>query len=391
MKKVLIALMLVAWGCDDGGPITPVDGFEPAPAPAGFAVVNSEFGGSTAISLLDKDAEVIATNWLTSGTVAPGLVAALSTDIVMPSVPSPDAMLVIDRTNGVLTRIDVDAAEVLGQLVVGQNPGDVAYVGEMAWVTRREIDPTDAAVGGDLVEFDPATMVLTGRRVDLSGASDAMTDAQPKPLRVLNVDGTLVVGLDRLTADDFSDGADGWLGTVDASDATLTANYTPLAPLKNCGGVSAVPGETAVVVVCNGVPFGDRATSGIALVTINTSPGGAVVQRTWVVGDEPSHPAATNLVTSLGGSLVLAAATDEMFTAYTYYTIDLQGGVITEVFSGEPQFGKVTYDASDNLLLVPGGTAGVRSFDWTGTEFTELEAISFGAGALPTYGIWPLN
>ena len=385
-------LTLALYGCgDDGGLNNLVDGFDPLPTAAGYAVINSEFGGSTAISILDVEGELLASNWLTSGTVEPNLVAALSTDIAMPSIPEDGALMIVDRANGVLTRIDPDVAEVTGQLVVGQNPGDVAFVDSThAWVTRRETDPVDDEVGGDLLEFDPQTMKLTGRRIDLFAARDAATMAEPKPLRAMVVDDLLMVGLDRLTADDFSGGAEGWLAVVDPQDPTLEVEFIPIPPLKNCGGVNAVQNETKVIVTCNGIPFNDPASSGIALVDIGENITDVVVEQTWVVGDESDNPIALQLTTPLGQTMVLAAEANSDFTMYAYYTIDLADGTVTQVFDAPPQFGKIAFDSTSGLLLVPADAEGMRRYSYEGGVFTLLETLSFGAGALPTFGVWAL-
>ncbi|MGB0680736.1 MAG: hypothetical protein ACPGUV_13875, partial [Polyangiales bacterium] len=113
--------LMVAWlggfwaactpGLEQGETLRPL-----AETPA-LALLRSDFA-STAIDLLDGAGAVQARRWLHSGARPPGLVAALSGDVVLPSGPAPAGELVlIDRLRtDVLTFASFAAGTVRGQL-----------------------------------------------------------------------------------------------------------------------------------------------------------------------------------------------------------------------------------------------------------------------------------
>ena len=145
-----------------------------------------------------------------------------------------------------------------------------------------------------------------------------------------------------------------------------------------------------VLVVCNGFPYNDLTTSGMAIVEIGATPDEASVKETWVVGDSNSNPLALQLALPLGGDVVLAGEPDEEFTKNTYFTVDVATGETSAKFNAPPQFGKIAFDSMTGLLLVPADTEGVKRFMVSDSGFTELDPIFFGRGALPTFGIWAL-
>ena len=109
----------------------------------------------------------------------------------------------------------------------------------------------DSSIGGDLIEVDSDSMTTTGRRIDLTDVREeqvvevngmpATVTVEPKPLRAAVVGGLIIVGLDRLSADDISLGLEGLIAVVDPSMQSLEPTFVSLPRLKNCGEVYKVP------------------------------------------------------------------------------------------------------------------------------------------------------
>ncbi|MEM7437510.1 MAG: hypothetical protein AAF436_20320, partial [Myxococcota bacterium] len=233
---LVLCAMLAATGCGDsgsnggtggdggagGGPGTPaLESLSEAPT---FAVVSSDFSSSS-IAVFDADFDPLDESWINSGTEFPGLVAALSGDVVLPNRQASDGTIaMLDRLGtDVASRFYVPSGNLDGQvrtqgeaMDVGfsSNPQDLVFVNETsAWVTRFGINLDSNAPpenqGTDLLEIDPSTMTLTGGRIDLSSLNTTgtvMTDDGPvevtvyaRPNRAVLVGSTIIVGLDRLS------------------------------------------------------------------------------------------------------------------------------------------------------------------------------------------------
>lgn len=173
-------------GCDgDAGPA-----FEAhVDASCVVASVNTDYV-STSVSLLRADGSLCAPAVITSGSRPPGVTTALSGDVVLPTEPHPDGLLVlIDRyPAAVLTFVDPESGEVVRQIGVGtgypSNPHDALFLApDRAWVTRYDANPTptpapeDLDDGGDVLVIDPSTGALRDR-IDLGPwASPGMSRA----------------------------------------------------------------------------------------------------------------------------------------------------------------------------------------------------------------------
>ena len=289
--------------------------------------------------MLDADFVPIDESWLSSGTTYPGLVATLSGDVVLPNRQAGDGTVaVIDRFfTDVVTRFFVPSGNLNGQLRTqgeigdagfSSNPQDFIFVdSDSAWVPRYESNLNPAAIpenqGNDLFEVNPSDMSATGARIDLSsldttataGTGDGAVDVDvfARPSRGVLVGSTIVVGLDRISAN-FDAAGPGMVAVVDLEDESFVGLELP--GLKSCGRTVPVPGEPSkLVVACVGFaqPFGDepqvRASSGIALLDVGE--GGPVIEEVWRVADYPMSAIAVNAVIAIDAQRVLAVASGD--------------------------------------------------------------------------------
>jgi len=346
-----------------------------------LAVVLSDFT-STSIGMLRADGSAIDARWMTSGTTLPGLVAALSGDVVLASRPlATDGYLtILDRfRTDVATRVRVPDGRVRGQVRTHEaagaggtgfssNPHDFVYIGpDEAWVSRSEpnLDPTAPAAerGTDLYRIDPTSMRRVGERIDLT-SGDVMVDvvdatsgvtrsevAHGRPSAIVRLGNILLVGLGRFTLT-FGGTGSGAVAAVDILSREVT--ILPIPGLKGCASVSAVPADSEhAVVAC--APFGDPAASGFAVLHVGTS--GVEVERVFRFADFPSTPLAANNVVALSSRLVVASVygTFDPPSGDQLYTLDLTTGSSTMIATSTGGFalGQGAYDPTTRRLFVP--------------------------------------
>ena len=389
-----------------------VDG-EPA-----FAVVLSDFQ-STSIGLLDASADLLTECWIDSGTRGPGLVAALSGDVVLATDQAPGSLTVIDRFGtDVYSRVGLDTPEVLGQVrlqdseitgAFSANPHDAVIAGPRSvWVSRyaasADEDAPPLGRGSDLLEIDPTTFDRTGARISLEDfiapvavpTDDGMVikRAFPRPSRMVRVGDTVIVGVSRLTLE-FDGAAPGAVAVVDLP--TRTARLYPLPDgVTNCGRVAPVPGRTdRVAVGCSGFsrPFDVeqivRQQSGVFMLQVE----GSTVSTALAWRPGPSSPLAV-------AEIVAVDATSVAGVAYgrdgpdSFHIIDLETGTTEQLFESRGAFeiGAGTV-GGDGLLLVPDASAGVRRWASTPTGYEALPSLPLDGGGvgLPPRSVYALR
>ena len=354
---------------------------KPLEAVPRYAVVSSDYSSSS-IAMLDEDFGIIDESWLNSGTRYPGLVAALSGDVVLPTRQAGDGTFaVIDRLfTDVVTRFFVPSGNLNGQMrthgEVGDtgfssNPQDFIFVdADGAWATRYEsnFDPMAPPQnkGNDLFEVNPTDMTATGDRIDLSSLdTKAMTpdgasevDVFARPSRGVLVGSILVVGLDRISPN-FDAAGPGMVAVIDLKDGSLEG--LELTGLKSCGRVVPVPGEPSkVVVACLGFaqPYGDepqvRASSGIAVLDVEE--GEIAIERLWRVADHPTSAIAVNAVIAIDAQRVIGVANGDLAaTNDALYVVDLARGTQMLIYESTSSFviGVSAYDSDSEMLFVP--------------------------------------
>ncbi|HET9622852.1 MAG TPA: hypothetical protein VFP84_15870 [Kofleriaceae bacterium] len=248
--------------------------------PLGFAVINSDFSASTSLSLLDRDGKVVKGDCFTSGTKAPGVTTALSSDVVLPSwAQAGNEVMTIDRRNAVLTWLDPATCVPSRQLDVSTgfsaNPHDVVSVAaNKAYVLRSELNKAPGKVpfdaGDDLLIIDPSKPAITGR-IDLApfAVQVAGTKIQARPERARRIGDKLYVALSNLSAD-FATAAHGRIAIVDLATDTVSGTID-IPDLDNCSNLSYVTQSQTLIVACNGSFSAADQTAVSGIVSIDTT------------------------------------------------------------------------------------------------------------------------
>lgn len=388
--RVALALAL-ACGCTaPSGDCARADLALPPRAPA-YALVASDYS-SSAIGLLDTDGSVITAAWLDSGARPPGVVAALSGDVVLPTAPfAPCTVVLVDRFGtDVVSWLDPCGGEpVRGQLDVGRslasNPHDVLRVGAAAWVTRYGVGLGAAA---DSIERGNDVVVVEGgriaRRIDLGAlADDGETFARPDRMARIGPAGAeqVVVGLGRLSADFMRTGP-GAVALVDPR--TLEARLVPIAGLSGCGELDPI-GEV-VVVTCQGEAFGDaaarRARAGVVALGLDGA-GGLVERAAFRAAEHPSLPVPTGPTIALAEDRWLTVAFGDIPAGTPDRALGIARGQAEVWLEAAPfTLGEGVYDAAHDLLLLPdAGASVIRRLRGDGTEREPIDAT--GCHGLP--------
>lgn len=237
----LLAAMLVS-ACDDSSDDPPVDGSHCA-----LVVVSSDYL-STSVSLLNADGTPCAQDVITSGSKRPGLLTALSGDVVLPSTPSARGVLLLDRyPNGVLTQLGLSPVGVTAQARLSPgfagNPQDALELDGFLLVSRLESIP-EGGDGSDLVLLDQTLSVSA--RVDLSPHADPGFD--PMPTRLVEVGDYIWVGLTHMSRGDFAQTGPGRVLGL-SHDLQIRARVD-VTDLTNCGSVAA--SDHAIWALCAG-------------------------------------------------------------------------------------------------------------------------------------------
>jgi len=404
-----------AVGGSGGTPGSPA--LDPLSATPRYAVLSSDFSSSS-IAMLDADFVAIDESWLSSGTRYPGLVATLSGDVVLPNRQAGDGTVaVIDRFfTDVVTRFFVPSGNLNGQVRTqgeigdsgfSSNPQDFIFVdSDSAWVPRYESNLNPAASpenqGNDLFEVDPSDMRATGARIDLAslnttasaGTGDGAieVDVFARPSRGVLVGSTIVVGLDRISAN-FDAAGPGMVAIVDLEDESVEGLELP--GFKSCGRTVPVPGEPSkLVVACVGFaqPFGDepqvRASSGIVLLDVGE--GETVIEAVWRVADHPMEAIAVNAVIAIDAQQVVGVASgDFATTSDRLYLLNFATGAQTLVHESASSFviGEPAYDPQSEMLYVPDAAENaVLEFAAEEGGFIQLgsSTIAPGVGLPPT-------
>ncbi len=383
----LLALAALS-GCQDDGFPEPLVPLSQVPV---FAVrsVSPAFDDSS-FAMLDGEGNPIYEAWVTSGVTPVGLSGAIHTDNAMPTVEVGDgSFTIIDRYGADrITRFQFPEGTVLGQMrtqadegssAFESNPNDVAFIDSTHALVSRYGDNLDPAAvpldrGTDLVEFDPATMTLTGQRVDLSvfdttvdyeGDQGLVTLHVPaRPARMAKTsNGYLVVGLERLS-DGFEAAAEGMVAVVDL--ATYAATGYALTGLQNCGVVLPVPGAPdRVAVRCLGYYPEPDAAAG--LVVLEVGAGGAVTEvASYIAAEHKGEPNVTNNVVMLTTRHFVGVdqgAWGDTADTDVVYLVDLETASATPVLTatqGTDVFGSMAYYPPTGVVLVPSRAEGLH-------------------------------
>lgn len=381
---------------------------------AAFAVVSSDYF-STAIALLDREGELVTEAWLDSGTVPPGVVAALSGDVVLPTTPIDECVLtIIDRyPTDMVTFLNLCATQgddpLIRQVDVSEgfvsNPHDVLPLdGGLAMVSRHDPSP-EGDRGSDLLLIEWRAGHVRSR-IDLSALDTTIDGAHvySRPSRMVRLRAghasRAVVGLARMDRSFMAVGP-GAVAVVDPMTGSVEPVFLP--DLASCDEVDSVPEHPELAVVtCRGRTFSDepgrRGTAGLAMLELRED-GAVHVRSTWRTSDHRDGPAFNTWAVPLDSDHVVVTATGDLLAG-----IDDRVGVLgmsgdapaAPLFDAQDAFviGDGTFDASSELLLVPDAHLGrVRRFRReSGGLWSELPPVdTAGCRGLPPREIRPLQ
>jgi hypothetical protein len=253
----LVALAFLG-ACTEPGPT--VQGTGPLPSgPCGRAVVvvHTDYQ-STAVSVVGWDGAVLADPLATSAELG------LSGDVVVPTSPSNEVVLMDRFPAAVLTRIDPETAAVRDQLSLAtgfaSNPQDFVRLAPgpgarpRALVTRFGVDldpgsePFDG--GSDALVLGGEPLAIDSR-VDLRPALGSESPPfYPRANRAVSVGSRVFVLLGGYALD-FLSGAEGRLVELDGHTGALVG-VTVLEGLRGCHALAASPSGARLAVGCSG-------------------------------------------------------------------------------------------------------------------------------------------
>ncbi len=392
MKRMVPALFLIlAVGCSDGRPCPAADlpALETLPS---FAVVDSDYT-SSAIALLDAEGALLDGAWVDSGSAAPGIVAALSGDVSLPTAPvTGGELMLLDRFGvDVVDRFDLRAGAVLSQLDVQlssregssgfrANPHDAVRLEDGTFLVSRfepNLDPAAPPLdaGNDLVRVGDDGPIS---RIAM-GALDATVEGTTifaRPGRIAPLGDAFVVGLGRFGYD-FGVVGPGAVAVVTLDPPSVIGLDLP--GLANCPSVRPSPEGDAVLVLCTG-PYEARSperrrTAGI--VRLVDAGEGPEIAQTWRAAEHPESPVPTQEPVPLGGMRVATPAIDEAESADRLIVVDLATGDVVEPYVAARTFvlGVGVFDAGTSLLLVPDADAGIVRFHVDGASLTPMDPV----------------
>ncbi len=362
------------------------DGITPLTGSAALAVVCSDYA-SSAIAMIGDDDVVLTDAFVTSGTVAPGLSAALSGDVVLPSVsPSRDTLFVLDRFGtDVISDIALPSGEVRAQTPVGAafrgNPQDLFVTRGERWVTRFQ--PNLSAAGGALERGNDLVLLEDGVvRESLSLDADTTTDAGEvlygRPSRAAVAGDRVVVGLARLSADFMLTGP-GAVAVVDI--ASRESAVLPLADLSGCGSVTAESDER-VFVLCVGPAFGERdaRAAASAIVELVREGDSFVELRRVTVGT--TRPFSNGLIVVDAQTVWVVAAGELDGEADALVSVNLETGASRELHRATDAFTLGQGATRGDKVYVPDAENGLLVFSREGALLERVDVSTrHGLGA----------
>lgn len=253
----------------------------PPPKPRkynGAIVVNGDYA-SISISVVSTQAKVLSEVFLSAASADAKLTVPLSGDVILPNSDTfGDEVVVIDRSNAVLTFVDLKTAVVRAQLDVGPgfdaNPHDYVRVADDKAYVARFADNGDPGKekfdsGLDLLIIDPSKPKIVGS-VDLRSvmAKNEMFPATPD--RMVAAGGRVHVMISGLAAD-FSDIAEARIVSVDVASDEIV-QVLRLKGMRNCTDIALSPDQRTLAVGCTGLfgqdPKNNWPDAGVVLVSV---------------------------------------------------------------------------------------------------------------------------
>lgn len=352
----------------------------------GVLVVASDFK-STNVVVSGLDGVTLSGSFVSSAAAKPGLTLALSGDVDVPYVaPRSRRAVILDRygTN-VITWLNVDTAEPIGQLPIGQgfesNPHDYievddtrAFVSRYGANLRPGAQPFDE--GGDLLILDLRSRSIAGRI--------AMPEDDPRllpcPAEMNWLGREVVVTLARWSRDFAAVGEGRFVGV---SPETETVAWRVDVPgLDACGRVAVSPDGHYAAIACSGrydfdTKRYDTSRSDIVLFDATQRP--PTELRRFRV--------AVQLDSSIQPTLVFASARALLGTAYggnatvgdQAFALDIESGALTALVTSAKPFVlggiRCSPGCGDICLLCDAAANRLRRWKATASGFEELSSV----------------
>jgi len=388
---------LGACGSDNGAPVADASASEAAPSPMdlaseaappptdssadgggsvqrGIVVVNSDYIGSTAISFLDRDGNLVKDGCYNSGSGATGLAMTLSGDVVLPTQLAPDGPVVlVDRGQNALTWLDPTDCSYLRQLNVGtgfaSDPHDVVVLSaNKAYVTRyaengaATTTPDDFDDGDDLLIIDPTQPKILGR-IDLKPSAPA--GVPPCADRALFAEGKVFISLNAIGLD-FKTYGMGRIVVVDPATDKVTGTID-LPGTKNCGAMTYLAAEKKLLVACSGAySDGAQQSDHSAIVTIDLSVSPPSVSAQVAAASVGGLPFSNTTLAALDGNAAFAVTLGNLsnLPPDRLWSLPLSGALPVRVFESTEAFalGAVLADPERNRVFVTDGTTNTPAF-----------------------------
>lgn len=299
----------------------------------GYYIIESNYGEASNVSVWGPRGQRRSSSLISSSSANPGLSAALSADVVAPTArQTSDNVVLIDRSNGVLTWVNVETGNVARQLNIAPggyyaNPQDyLQYDETTAFLTRAEPNATssgDFDKGSDVVVIDPKAGKITDA-IDLNHAM-AGTSHPPYPGRLILAGGllrVLLVGFD-LASLSY---ADARLVTIDPESLEVT-HVLVFEGIENCMNLVVAPDAKSLALACAG-PFGVPEASAILQVSVEAEPRELLRLSASKLGGQQVNmiefTSPTTLAYTTTGSVDYSTATPTILAPDTLRLLDLR-------------------------------------------------------------------
>ena len=298
---------------------------------------------SVNISLMGWDGQLLTPSLISSATSNVGLAAPLSGDVLMPSmIQEGEEAVLIDRTNAVISFVNLSTAEVRAQLSVatgfGANPHDYvsltetrAYVSRWGHNASAREQSFDA--GDDVLIIDPSVPAILGS-IDLLNVVAEDPEALPRVDGMTLAGSQLYVVLGSRYANPLLGGFS-WIARVHtATDRVQEAR--PLDGLKGCAGVALSPEGARLLVSCSGLEIGgeDSAREQSGLVLIDVSDGVLGEEQRFLASELADGPLGFSAVFRNDERVIYSSFGEQGGRSDRVFELDLASRESRELLSG---------------------------------------------------------
>ena len=397
-----LACLCVGCVIDDTRGATTVGWLAPIPDTHHRLVALGSDYTSTTLSMLDSTTLTrIGSSFWHSGSAVSAATTALSGDCALGTRGDDGRIVVLDRSNAVISLLDPTTMNVR-QIGVGTGfranpqawlprPDGTAWVVRMGRNTAPTANPADMDEGDDLLVVQPETGTLTQRVALAPYASVAGLVAAPA--RLLDDGQHVWVSLQSLAVDFQSQGP---ARILRLSAAAPTIDATVDVPgLKNCMSMAVVTAERQILSVCPGA-FSDKSAqathAGIAIWPADAATPTAKVLYTAANLESTGTLGADLACLPDGDCLVIVPGSPDTGTRDALWRIHADGRPATRIGEGSGPFSLsgMWADTTGSRIFVGDrtGTGGdLRVWNRSGDKWTEGAPVATNPGSLGTIDV----